>query len=545
MKKNDVDGIILTFTQKIYGFALSKTREINEAEELASEIVWEVYNSLLLVEKPANMEGYIYRIASNIFAKYVIKRKKLQKNTSIENFEIPVMDKEYSPDDEKELEKLKKEIGFLSERQRTIIYMHYYEEKKVWEIAEKLGISESNVKWHLSDARTTLKEAIVMENPELELQRENLVVNPIKFCEVGQSGTASFEQGTKSFFGTRIKENIAWICYKNPCTLLDIARTIGVPTHFVADELQELVNAGFIDVVEGSKNPKYQTNMLLIDQRPDSNGKTFDSITDEIFRSGAKKIVQDYYKPIFDAFEKDSSRWNMKCENGEEDLNFLKYNLVLLCNGNLSYKDSWSEIKEFCVARPNGANYVAIAFVTDDCQNKKKGKDFFLHLQNSGNEYYSFEIDYKLTDRGYDKWNDVQYGALYKFWKSGCDKNSVSLEEYECLCKKGYIANGKLQIVTLPGKKQHPCDYAAEYLKQFDSEKNALVPFLQKIDEEVFSSIKNRFPKHIHKLLKATVSNFMGRSEAIPFIIEEMLEIGMIKELKPEQKKAVFSILSV
>lgn len=47
MKKEKADALITSWLEKIYGFAVKKSFSYAEAEELASDIVEEVYTSLL------------------------------------------------------------------------------------------------------------------------------------------------------------------------------------------------------------------------------------------------------------------------------------------------------------------------------------------------------------------------------------------------------------------------------------------------------------------------------------------------------------------
>ena len=42
MNKIDADKLIVEYQQKIFGFAMSKVRNITDAEELASKIVFEL-----------------------------------------------------------------------------------------------------------------------------------------------------------------------------------------------------------------------------------------------------------------------------------------------------------------------------------------------------------------------------------------------------------------------------------------------------------------------------------------------------------------------
>lgn len=125
MDKQAADKMIKQYYKKLYGFALSKAYTMDEAEELASRIVLEVYVALLKVDDIYNWDGYIYRIAWNVYARYV-KEIKYNHNPSIHDMEIPS-----EVDFTKEIEKseeyriLRREVSWLSKIQRKIIYMHY------------------------------------------------------------------------------------------------------------------------------------------------------------------------------------------------------------------------------------------------------------------------------------------------------------------------------------------------------------------------------------------------------------------------------------
>ena len=56
MKKQEADKLIVEYLPKIYGFAMKKAFSYAEAEELSSDIVSEVYLSLLSAKDILNME---------------------------------------------------------------------------------------------------------------------------------------------------------------------------------------------------------------------------------------------------------------------------------------------------------------------------------------------------------------------------------------------------------------------------------------------------------------------------------------------------------
>ena len=71
MDKDKADKIIIGYLEKAFGFALTKTNNIDEAEELASRIIFDVYKSLLRSDDIQNIDGYVYRVARNVYARFV------------------------------------------------------------------------------------------------------------------------------------------------------------------------------------------------------------------------------------------------------------------------------------------------------------------------------------------------------------------------------------------------------------------------------------------------------------------------------------------
>ncbi len=134
MNKQKADSIITEYLQKIYGFALKKSFSYEEAEDLCANIVQEVYLSLLKTDRIVNPEGYIWRISEHTYSKYVSSKKK-QEGVSIDGMEIPVQDTYIFENSQEEILRLRREIAFLTEKRRKIVYLFYFEDKTVAWIA--------------------------------------------------------------------------------------------------------------------------------------------------------------------------------------------------------------------------------------------------------------------------------------------------------------------------------------------------------------------------------------------------------------------------
>lgn len=541
MEKQNADKLILQYQNKIFGFALEKMRNISQAEELASNIVCEVYQSFLTADSIANADGYVYRIASNVYAKYIHTLTVGRNFENISEITLSYYDDGFDkPENEETLSELRREIGYLSQRQRTVVYMHYYEKKSVKEIAEKLDISVGTVKWHLSDARSTLKEELTMEK-----YNDDLAVNPIRFINMGHNGYVGEKGDTQDIFNTQLKQNIAFACYFEPLSAEEIARKLNVPVTYVADELKILCEYGYIDQVDNSKNPKYLTNMFITDNR------LFDNTERKILRQAAKYMCDNFYPKVFEDFDKSDDFWGFSCDGN--DKNFMKYNLVMLCtNFAQPFTDNYFSIQnKYAVERPDGGCFIAHALVVDDCGTTTIDDPYWScgYMTRNWTTNSSIQVDCRFSNRSELRWRDnldSDWDSLYKFMKSDCVGDSLTIEQYKRLCDKGYISDDRVQIMVC--KNLAPEDRpGTETLKKIISDKvhlsDKVTAYYKAVDKDMYEYKKDKYPAHIHPIVRLYNTNHLSGGHFIPYLIEEMLDRGMLKPLTDLQKKCVFSIM--
>lgn len=537
MNKTQADRLILQYQTRIFGFAMSKRRKLTEAEELAADIVSEVYRSFLASDEINNPDGYVYRIASNVYAKY-IQRLIHVSTMDMMDLTLPCHDntQEHLEQDET-IRQLRQNISFLSKRQRTIVYLHYYENKTTTEIAEMQGISSGTVKWHLSDARITLKEDMVMIP-----QATDLTVNPIRFTFMGHNGCAGSTGDTEDMFDTRLKQNIAWCCYFTPHTIEEIARVLGVPSVYITDNVQKLEEYGYLDRINNSKKPKFRTNMVLYDERiPDE--------TQPLYLEAAKKLCDELYPAIFEAFDKAEDNWGFSCEGN--DKNFIKYTLVMLCTRYLfdhGDSDQWQRFYQtYSVKRPDGGDFIAHANVTDDCRMKEHPYASFGYMQryDTDEKMINEQINCRFADRPMD-WRDNRsedWKALYRYIKSQNDKSILTPEEYKRLCDKGYLINDTVQVTTYVCNESPTWNHIIQLLHKKCHVPESIYAYGKTFDENKFSIQIKQHPAHIQPIIRQYCKNSLGYCDIIPYVIEEMLHRGMLQPLSPVQRKAVFSLI--
>ena len=96
------------------------------------------------------------------------------------------------------------------------------------------------------------------------------------------------------------------------------------------------------------------------------------------------------------------------------------------------------------------------------------------------------------------------------------------------------------------GGNKSPWEQISSQMKQFEFLISDLKEYGKQIDEEFKGPLsKITMPEYTKKFLMILNTGKIGQIEVVPFILEEMLNNGMLKPLSAVQKKAVMSVLSI
>lgn len=152
-----MDTIYDKYYFKIYHWALKKTKNKEDAEDLTNNVfvaIFTYFNKNIKVDK---LENLIWKIAENLWC---TKAKNYMKEKS--NISLDILDAGY---EENILDKIvyKEIIDNLDKAKLTInellsFKMYYCNDLSIKEISRKLNTSDANVKYYLYNSRKKIKE---------------------------------------------------------------------------------------------------------------------------------------------------------------------------------------------------------------------------------------------------------------------------------------------------------------------------------------------------------------------------------------------------
>ncbi len=153
-----MDEIYDKYYYKIYNWALNKTNNKEDAEDLTNSVflsIFEYLNKNIKVEK---IENLIWKIAYNLWCtkakEYIKEKNNINLNEEYQvKYETNVLDKIIY----KEIVNNLGNIG-LTQKEELSFKMYYCNDLSIKEISEKLNSTQSNIKYYLYSARNKIKE---------------------------------------------------------------------------------------------------------------------------------------------------------------------------------------------------------------------------------------------------------------------------------------------------------------------------------------------------------------------------------------------------
>lgn len=265
----------------IYGYAFSRLYDKDNAEELASEIVFEMMNGAKRCRNDEAFWGYAWKIAENTFRRF-IRREELAASVA-ELTDETVGTSAVSPEEayvqketeNEELYRLRRELSLLKKTHREVCVAYYVDNKSCSQIAKEQNISVEMVKYHLFKTRKLLKEGMGMTRTLGEKS-----YNPGTF----RLGFWGDRNKYGSLFKRKLPGSIVLAAYDSPLTAQALSVELGVAMPYLEEELEILEAAGVLKKTGDS----YQTNLVIL---TDAYEKAFVESTAAEYATVAHSVV--------------------------------------------------------------------------------------------------------------------------------------------------------------------------------------------------------------------------------------------------------------
>ena len=167
------EQLVLRYQDRLVGFFFHLVHDRTTAEDLAQESFLRVFRSRSRYEPTAKFSTWLFRIAHNLASNQnrgVSRRREIPLASRSDSHEFRPMEQNLAEKsalmptrqlDSSELrEVVRSAVQELTERQRTVVLLHKFEEMSYEEIGEIMGLGTVAVKSLLSRARSHLKESL-------------------------------------------------------------------------------------------------------------------------------------------------------------------------------------------------------------------------------------------------------------------------------------------------------------------------------------------------------------------------------------------------
>ena len=326
----------------LFKVALKKCGRFNEAEDLVQEVL------LAALQYPKEIQDIRAWLLMVLNHKYY---DMLRKKYKLPIISIDVLPEEAEPWETNEDEEntdasiVRREVAYLADKYRTVIVRHYFYGEKIQDIAKDLDIPKGTVLSRLSCGREQMRKGLNMTEAyeKQSYQPERL--------DIGCNGTPGLNSEPWSVVeDDLLKQNILITAYKEPLTVVEIARSLGIPTAYIENAVNDLVSA---ELMKKTGN-KYFTDFEIT-----SPEQRLEKLDTEI------AFIDEHYEEISDIvkeYNKEIANTDVLNALSDEKAEKLKYYFTLhffTIAVYIAMKNLLSSDTEEFPDRPNGGKWTA------------------------------------------------------------------------------------------------------------------------------------------------------------------------------------------
>lgn len=514
---------INNYVEYLFALALHKCGDLHDAEDLTQDTLLAAYQ---YIRRGGEITNIKYWLTSTLFHKWNDKLRK--------KYKLPTISIDMIPDDVEgdvkvdgpTAEEVRREVAYLAKLQREVIVRHYLQGEKVQSIADELGVPKGTVLSRLSSGREQMRKGFEeMDNYDKQSYRPERL-------DVSCHGCQGFHDEPWSLVANDLmKQNILIAAYDNPITVVEISKTLGIPTAYVETAVNDLLKS---ELMAKSGN-KVFTDFMITTPEQLLRGLDIEIELVETNYQTLLKFIDEYLDeletlPLVNSLS--------ECKQKK-----LKYYFILHLFSHAIYVATQRIIpsKEEYPVRPDGGRWIAVGsrYPEDfDFSTYRMGKycyggervaywERFLNSKSIDLKIYDTQPDLNLYQHGPIELSDDNLAKLLyiisrKIPFDNTGFNLMFCEDIPHLIQCGVLgeSNGKVFVnipMLTPDEYKSLDDIRLKYMKLLA---NILEPLLR----EVFPKLKIQIPKH----LEGHVAEFRQYScYAIPMaFIKKAITLG-------------------
>jgi len=165
--RSALDSLLKSIQGPLYGYVHKMLRDEAVAEDVLQEVMIIVCRKIKTLRSPEFFQAWVYRIASRQVFKESRRASRWRERFGIESVTVDC-DRVAGPIkelDSLEVEELFTSLDHLSPPVRSVLILHYQQEKTLNEVATILGIALGTVKSRLAFGLSTLRKQWKSSNP--------------------------------------------------------------------------------------------------------------------------------------------------------------------------------------------------------------------------------------------------------------------------------------------------------------------------------------------------------------------------------------------
>lgn len=514
--ENNMDILTTDYLKPFYAFAVSRTNNAYEAEELAQEIM---YQAIIALNKNnsdeiSNLNAFLWSIAHNTY-KRLCYRKKNNRVISMDDesvsFVSNIIDAHINIEDNfiksEDIRYIRKELSLLTNFYRKTLVCFYYDGLSISEIGKTLDLTVEMVKFYLNTGRKKLKEAYNMSKDFGEKS-----FNPAPFAVF--RGTLDFcSVNVWEIFKRTLPCQIALVCYDNPKKIDEICIETGVPAVYIEEELKILLDS---ELIISPIKDKYQTNFFIL------RNNAFKQLKEQF-----EKMYSQYVPEVIKIYEEYLPEMK-KCDIFKFDAPDKRYawffegRIINFVGNNDMKTDDYMTLADGVKGLVYAQEEKFVANSMNHCGVYSEKDKINLHAASPSSYHYQ-RTERELTHDAGIKKDFSKVSAIYDIYKGTVNENDK--ETYAQFIEQGYVFKENNKFI---------CNIAVhtqkskELFKKINAElETVLSPLCKEIYENISKIVASTIPPQLKQYIHGYTS-FEIQFYAGIYFMEALLNKGFV-----------------